>query len=163
MSFYILTPIPLFRADGSVGKAVYYQDGNIDFQGTYSVLYIMLTCSMLATFVAIPPLLLIYPSLLRLIERVTCKQLGKLYPPPKLQIFLDEFHGCFKDGTTNNGVDCRWFAGLFFIIRIVLFVIYSYTSNWGIQFVVQLVVFLLAAFLFVLFKPYRKEWIKAAQ
>ena len=158
VSLYMLTPIPLYRADGSTVDTVFYYNGNISYNAE-GIVYFLIALTVLATFVAIPPLLLIYPSALRLIERLTKKQLGRLYPSAKLQIFLDEFHGCFKDGTTGDGADSRWFAGLYFMLRIAMYIVYSYTPMWGIHFVTQLMVFILGAVLLVLFRPYRKDWI----
>ena len=78
--------------------------------------YLVPAIASLCIFGILPPLLLVYPSLLRLIERLSCHrlQLGKFYPSTKLQAFLNEFHGCYRDGT-DGGLDCRWFAGLYFL------------------------------------------------
>ena len=159
VSLYMLTPIPLYQANGSTAKMVFYFNGNIAYTAEEGIGYILMAFIVLLTFVGIPPLLLIYPSVLRLTEKLTKRQLGRFYPPAKLQVFLDEFHGCFKDGTADNSIDSQWFAGLYFYLRIAMYIVYSYTPMWGIHFVAQLMVFIIAAALFVLFRPYRKDWI----
>ena len=162
VSLSLLTPIPLYNASGGVVRQVFYLDGTIEFGNEKSLYYIVLAGFILGTFVAIPPLLLIYPSILKLIERASCHriQLSRIYPSAKLQAFLDEFHGCYKDGT-NGGFDCRWFAGLYFILRLMVFVIYSTTNFWQLRYVIQMLCFLATALLFALFKPYRIPWLNS--
>ena len=47
-----------------------------------------------------------------------------------LQIFVDTFQGHYKDGTEPESRDCRWFAGIYFLGRIlVLYIIYGAVKN----------------------------------
>ncbi|SMN02681.1 hypothetical protein SPONN_1631 [uncultured Candidatus Thioglobus sp.] len=43
-----------------------------------------------------------------------------------LHTFVDSFQGCYKDGTEGTR-DCRWFASLFFLIRLFLIVLGAFT------------------------------------
>ena len=160
VSLYLLTPIPLYHADGTVAVQVFYPDGNIYWGNNDSVIYIIIASCMLSTFVLLPPLVLFYPTFLRLIERLSCWRLslGKLYPSAKIQSFMNEFHGCYKDGS-NGGMDCRWFASLYFCLRIGVFAVYSGSDTWFLQYTIQLLFFLFAAFLFALIQPYQKAWL----
>ena len=98
--------------------------------------------------------------MLRFLEWISCRRLrlGKFYPTLKLQTFLDEFHGCYKDGS-NGGLDCRWFASLYFCLRIALFAVYPITVSWYDQYIAQILIFLFAALMFSVIRPYREEWI----
>ena len=160
VSLNLLTPVPLYYADGTVAVQVIYPDGNVHWGSNDSVIYIVIASCMLSTFVLLPPLVLFYPTFLRLIERLSCwrLQLGKFYPSAKMQSFMNEFHGCYKDGT-NGGMDCRWFASLYFCFRIGVFAVYSATETWYLQYIIQLLFFLFAAFLFAFIQPYRKAWL----
>ena len=160
VSLYLLSPTPLYYADGTVAVQVFYPDGNIHWGNNDSVIYIIIASCMLSTFVLLPPLVLFYPTFLRLIERLSCWRLslGKLYPSAKIQSFMNEFHGCYKDGS-NGGMDCRWFASLYFCLRIGVFAVYSGTITWYLQYTIQLLFFLFAAFLFALIQPYQKAWL----
>ena len=161
VSLLLLSPTPLYYSNGTTATYVFYPDGNIEWGKTgSSKLYIVIAVCMLSTFVLLPPLILFYPTLLRIIERLSFwrLRLGRLYPSPKFQAFLDEFHGCYKDGS-NGGIDCRWFASFYFCLRIVLYAVYSIATTWYIQYAVQLILFLGSALLVALFQPYRRSWI----
>ena len=162
VSLNLLTPTPLYRADGTVAYHAFYADGNIKWEKNIAtaIVYIIIASCMLSTFVLLPPLVLFYPTFLRLVERLSCwrLQLGKFYPSAKIQSFMNEFHGCYKDGS-NGGMDCRWFASLYFCLRIGVFAVYSGASTWYLKYILQLLFFLFAAFLFALIQPYQKAWL----
>uniref|UniRef100_A0A1X7U7E6 Uncharacterized protein n=1 Tax=Amphimedon queenslandica TaxID=400682 RepID=A0A1X7U7E6_AMPQE len=157
LSLLLLTPGGLYNSTGDQVTSVHYYSGDVDFP---SKKYLIPAIIVLATFGLIPPLLLIYPSLLRLFERLSCWKLNltKLYPFPKLAMFMDEFYGCYKDGRDRK-LDCRWFAGFYFILRIILFVVYGFTDQWHTQYLFQILLFIVVAFLFAFIRPYRKDWL----
>jgi predicted outer membrane repeat protein len=157
ISMLLLSPIPLYDYTGNVTYFVYYYNGDILWP---QYKYLIPALIVLSIFGVIPPFLLMYSSLLRLIERLSCwrLKLEKLYPPLNLKIFLDEFHGCYRDGS-DGGIDCRWFAGLYFILRLILFAIYAATPTWELQYILQILLFLVVAFLFAIIRPYKSDWI----
>ena len=160
VSLQLLHFVPLYNAvDEKPVYHVFYFDGSIKF-GNEGWKYIMIASIVISTFVIIPPLLLAYPSALRFLEWISCGRLrlGKLYPTPKLQAFLDEFHGCYKDGS-DGGLDCRWFASLYFCLRIALFVVYSVIPSWHEQYIAQILIFLCTVLMIAVIRPYREEWI----
>ena len=71
---------------------------------------------------------------------------------------MDEFHGCYKDGTDRE-LDYRWFASLYFLLRVILFVIYTVTPFWKRQYLIQILLFLFAALLFAVLRPYKSDWL----
>ena len=159
VSFALLLPNPLYDASGTVVKQVLYVDGDIEY-GASSALYITIASALLIVFGIAPPVLLIIPSILHGMGRV-CHHpiIGKLQPSGKTQQFLEVFHGRFKDGT-NGTLDCRWFAGLYFALRLVLFATYLANHNTLLyQYTLQLNIFLCAAFLFAVIRPYKQDWI----
>ena len=160
ISILLLTPASLYYFDDSVAEQVYYYAGNVNYQKNKA--YSISAGIALLIFGVIPPILLFYPTLLKLLNRLSCNQfnVGKLSPPLKLQAFLDEFHGCYKDGM-DGGLDCRWFASFYFCFRIILFAIYASTEHWYTQYTVQILLFLFATILIALLQPYREAWINA--
>ena len=162
VSLYLLKPTPLYHADNTIAYYAFYADGNIKWieNSAHAIVYIIIALCMLLTFVLLPPVVLFYPTFLRLIEQLSCwrLQLGKFYPSVKMQSFMNEFHGCYKDGT-NGGMDCRWFASLYFCLRIGFFAVYCFTKTWYCKYTFQLLFFLFTAFLFALIQPYRKAWL----
>ena len=156
ISLLVLTQIPLYNISGDMVQAVHYYAGDLEYPN-YN--YVIPAYLILLTFGIIPPILLMYPSFLRLLEQLSCwrLKLTKLYPPLNIKLFLDEFHGCYKDGS-DGGIDCRWFSGLHFILRLILFVVYAYTDKWELQYISQLILLLIVTFLFALIRPYKKDW-----
>ena len=158
-SLQLLSPAPLLDASGDSVVNVIYNNGDIVFGSAESAPYLILASIFLLLFGLIPPILLILPSILHAIDKLHHSPLlEKLQPRGKLQEFLELFHGCYKDGT-NGTIDCRWFAGLYFCLRIVIIAIYSASYTWLYQYCLQLLFFLMAAFLFAAFRPYKKDWI----
>ena len=160
ISFELLIPNPLYNASGAVVKQVLYKDGDIEYGVTISAFYISIASILLIVFGIAPPILLTIPSVLHAIGRVFHHPIiGKLQPSGKTQQFLEVFQGRFKDGT-NGTLDCRWFAGLYFALRLVLFATYLANHHtWLYQYALQLIIFLCAAFLFSVIRPYKQDWI----
>jgi hypothetical protein len=103
------------------------------------------------TFVVIPPILLLdYP--LRMLERLLrqCPLLWKLYPSGKIHILLDAFQGCYKDRY-------RWFAGLYFIFRLLINVTDAAFNDLQ-QFFLQEFFCTVLALLVLFFRPYRRKF-----
>ena len=73
-----------------------------------------------------------------------------------LHIFIDSFTGCYKDGTEPGTRDCRYFAALFFSLRIVYYIA---TASGGLSYFVILG-FSYAAFtfLFAWCQPYKEKF-----
>ena len=156
VSLLLLTPMYLYDHSGKPVSSVHYYDGTVSFP---SYKYIIPAIVILATFGLILPLILAYPTFLRFIEYISCGRLdlGIFYPKLKLQAFLDEFHGCYKDGT-DGGLDYRWFASLYFVFRFCVFVIYT-VAGWKRLYLLQVLLFLVAAFLFAVLRPYKTDWV----
>ena len=78
-------------------------------------------------------------------------------------LFLETFHGEFKDGSQdhegNEGKksDMRWFAGLYFMLRIAVFAVFAFTTDRFMQLAFQQVVCIFALTMFLTFRPYKKK------
>ena len=150
---YILRQVVLLDNDGNEihPKRAYFA-GHLSVHNKNYLLYYVLPASIVfATFVAIPPLLLLdYP--LRLFEwclsHVNC--LWHFYPVGKVHFFLDTFQGCFKN-------KYRFFAGLYFLFRLVINLNYSFTQTWLEQFVIKEIACVLMIMLLSLCQPYNTQ------
>ena len=107
----------------------------------------------LCTFVFLPALfLLLYPM------KIFQKCLGccgrRLLA---LHAFADVLQGCYKNGT-NGTRDCRYFAGLYLVLRIVLLPAVYGGSIFGFyDYMVLTVPLVTASLLFLLFRPYKNS------
>ena len=99
------------------------------------------------TFIAVPPIVLLFYQASFLQKCLTqCKMNTQA-----LRTFVEIFHGCYKDGT-NGTRDCRYFAGLYFIFRIIAYIC-TFTNLINESFLVYGFV----ALLFALVQPYKKH------
>ena len=147
---YLLTPIPLWNtAMETVGNRPYFAGQHRFSDLSYILPNIIPACIVLVTFIAIPPILLLdYP--MRWIERVIFKSpaLTRWYPKVGVSIVLDTFQGCFHD-------DKRYFAGLYFTLRLFLFV--TYFAPLILQYVLQQVLVTVFAVFLSVQRPYKKH------
>jgi hypothetical protein len=150
---YILRQVALFDNQGhEIHPKRAYFAGHLSVHDKSYLLYYVLPASIIfATFVAIPPLLLLdYP--LRMFEwclnRVNC--LWRFYPVGKVHFFLDTFQGCFKN-------KYRFFAGLYFVFRLVINLNYSFTQTWLEQFVIKEISCILMIMLLAICQPYNAQ------
>ena len=115
MSFQLLAFTFLYSSDSNLTQIrVVQADASVNYWGKEHLPYFITAIIFLATYVTLPPLLLL------------------LYPLSVFQRFLDKlclrggltealFHSftdCYKDGTAG-GRDCRYFASFYFILRIM--------------------------------------------
>ena len=112
-------------------------------------------------FLVILPLMVL-PVILMLLNPMRCfrKCLGKLCccrgrTHLMLQTFMECFHGYYKDGTKGTR-DCRYVAGFYFLIRIVLCFLSAFVSE---KIIITLVsVILVTSALFIsMISPYKER------
>ena len=126
---------------------------DISFTGTPAIVfkYNLVGYIVFATFVAIPPLLLLeYPVKLLewCINKVKCLQ--RFYPADKVHILRDTFQGCYRN-------KMRFFAGLYFLFRLIIDVSFVTANSWFKQSIVQQITCIVFVVLIALCQPYTKE------
>ena len=151
-SSYLIHYQPLIYQNGSYDSYRAYYAGQFAITDTEYVLKYMLPAIIIfATFVLIPPLLLLdYP--LRGFERVLGKVdcLWRFYPVDKIHVFLDTFQGCYKN-------KMRFFAGLYFLFRLAVNASYAFTNTWLEQYVIQQLACAIMIMLLAICQPYNDE------
>ena len=130
-----------------------FHDPTLEWFGEKHLPFAFLSIFILCIFVFLPALfLLLYPM------KVFQKCLGccgrRLLA---LHAFADVFQGCYKNGT-NGTRDCRYFAGLYLVIRIILLpalyggFIFGFYGK-----MVSIVCLVTGSLLFLLFRPYKNS------
>lgn len=135
------------------GDLLFYFDPQYHYlQGLHLVLG-LLALGIGVVFVITPPLFLfLYPT--KVFQRCLNKSRRSWQA---LHTFADAFHGCFKNRTNNNH-DYRYFAGLYFVLRIVILLIYVIELQLYLQLLLQQILCILAVLLFALVKPYKEAF-----
>ena len=152
-SFELMYPSHVYNIKGKeiAGSPVVYYGGHIEYFSSDHLPFAIPAIAVLATIILFPPLLLIlYPT------KPFQKCLG--YRRRRwhgLDTFADAFQGCYKDGT-NGSHDCRYFAGLYLILRIALFASHISTSSWMGN-TVPGIIFLCASIGSLAVRPYKDD------
>ena len=148
-AFYVLTPTPVWSPNGSHTLAV-YMDPSVTYFGSPHSGYAIITLVFVFVVLIIPIILLfLYP--LRCFQKCLNHFHLRLLP---LHAFVDAFQGCYRDGT-NGTRDCRYFAGLQLLLRLLLPFVFLITRESTLSLYSSTVVLSLYTTLFVLAQPYK--------
>ena len=102
-----------------------YYAADIEYFGSEHLPYAVLALVILLIFVVLPvTILFCYPFTL-------FQRFLNLFPIrwQALHAFMDIFQGCYKNGTDPGTRDCRWFSAVYYIFRIICFLVYAFTRN----------------------------------
>ena len=152
VSLDLLTPTHIYDMNGSVVGIYLYYDASVEYFGKKHLPY-----AILALFVVL--IFIIFPILLLLLYPMRCFQrclgcCGVRWHA--LHIFIDAFQGCYKNGT-NGTRDCRYFAGVYLLMRLLLCILFALTRS-GVYYSVALFVFIGVAMLLAIVQPYKAEF-----
>ena len=135
-----------------------YHDPSLEWFGDKHLPFALLAIFVLCIFIFFPALvLLLYPT--KLFQKcLGCCGSRWL----ALHAFADVFQGCYKNGT-NDTMDCRYFAGLYLVLRIVLLLAMYGGNIFGVyDQMVSIVCLVTASLFFLLFRPYKDNfWLNA--
>ena len=151
-SLLYVSPSEIHYSNGTLVGRVLSFDTSMHFLGRRHMPYAIVAIVMLLTFGVLPPLILTFYQF-RLfqncLDRMRLRGVG-------LQRFVEAFQGCYRDGTDGNR-DCRFFAGLYFLLRCVILIIISTAPSF--PDVCTFIIITLAVFLVLLavFQPYKKK------
>ena len=158
ISVRLVTPSWLLTEGGRQNSCRVALDGNMPYGGEEHLPYLICALLVLLTYVAIPPVMLI---LVPLVPRAAVHLqpersnkliwfCDKLFSGPKWQFFLDAFQGGFKPKYS-------FFAGLFFLYRIIITVTYSFTLTLEWQYFIHTGEVVLFLVIHSLCQPYRRK------
>ena len=157
-SVYLVAPSKLMKERGYVVTTHVYLDGSIAFASIGHLPYMICAILVLFTFVAIPPLILILvPLVPRAAVHLQPERSNrliwlsdKMFAGPKWQFFLDAFQGGFKPKFS-------FFAGLFFLYRIAITSVYTFSYGLEWQYLIQTVEVVLFLVIHSICQPYKKK------
>ena len=152
VTFDLIVPAPVYELhqDGYNYTFGLYYSGDIEYFGKEHLPYAILAIIVSIVFVILPfTVLALYPF------AFFQKFLNSI--PVRwhiLHTFMDSFQGIYNDGTEPGTRDCRWFAAVFFLVRIIGFVVYAFVHNI-IFFYIAAVILLLLVLLIVNVQPFK--------
>ena len=120
----VLVPTWVYDVQCQKTKLFLYYDTTIRYFNKEHLPYALVAIAVLLIFVFAPLLLLIlYP--MRCFQRCLSHCRVRWHALP---IFADSFQGCYKDGTDGTR-DCRYFAAMYLLVRIVMQIIFESLVN----------------------------------
>ena len=149
----ILLPVQLYHIspneDGS-GWYVYY-DASYHYFSYNHLPYAIMSITLFLIFGLSPLILLIvYP--MSCFQKCCCG--ANNYA---LRTFVDAFQGHYKDGTEPGTRDCRWFAGIYFLGRImILYVIFGVIKN-AVCYALVGFTFMVVGMLIIVLQPFKSS------
>ena len=166
VSFPLVNLISVYKLNGnSTGNSsleylryhYYFDPEEVLHHSLANIVYFLLGVVVLVVFVGLPPIFLfLYPI------RFTQSCLGRLNVRLQISLrtFADIFIGAFRDGTSSGGGrDCRWFAALYLILRIVFLTINTVNVISHVaSYLIQQILCTLCIFIFALVQPYKENF-----
>lgn len=148
VSFDLLVFVKAYDPSGkAVGMYLYY-DATTDYFGKDHLPYAIVAIVVTIAFILLPLLLtLLYP--LKCFKGLTGKW-------PALHIYFDSFQGYYKDGTEGTR-DYRYFSSFHLIIRITLFLVYSFFKN-AYFYPFSAILLLMLVILIAVIKPFKPQF-----
>ncbi len=155
ISLALINPNPVYDQNGTTVYTTLHYDTNTIFLSTEHMPFFIIAIIVLSTFGLLPPMLLIlYPF--RWFQKLL--NAFRLNHVQSLHIFLDAFQGCYKNGTGGTP-ERRYFAGFYFIFRIIII----FTTSFGyatLTTTIAILTIVYATFLCVIaiFQPYKNNF-----
>ena len=158
VSVDLLIPVRVHSLNNGSVRWVLYYDATLDYFGREHLPYAILAIACTAVFTA-PIIFLLLFYQLRCIQRLlTCLKIHSQL----LHAVMDSFQGCYKNGMEPGTRDCRWFAAVHLIGRLVLLLIYSVTQDEGV-FSNFIIATLSIIVIMTIVQPYKTHLLKFAK
>ena len=126
-------------------------DPSIKFLSSHHTPYVILSVVIILLFSLLPPLLLTCyqrKNCASCLERLRVRR-------PGLEQFVESFQGCYKDGTDGTA-DRRFFAGVYFIFRLVILLLYTQMKEVVYLLPAKAITYIIFLFVCAVLQPYKK-------
>ena len=154
VSFDLLKPTRVYDASGSINSYVLSYDQSVELFHSEHIPFGILAVCMFLCFNVFPIfILLMFPS--KCFQKLCQSAYGRGFQA--LRTFTDAFQGCFKDGT-NGTRDCRYFAAVYPMTRIVLFATYALAYEGADFFSLATLPLIVLACLVATVRPYSQKY-----
>lgn len=152
VSLSYLTYSTVHDNSGKYVDKVLALDTSLKFMGKEHRPYMIIAILILLTFGAFPPIILTFYQLKpfqHCLQHLHMHTIG-------LKRFVEAFQGCYRDGTDRK-LDCRFFAGVYFMFRCIILIIMSVTQSFPTGFTSIIIVSAVFLLLFATFQPYKEK------
>ena len=155
VSVNILTYTKLYDINGTLVARVPLFNSDLMYFGPKHLPYAVLAIALLLFFNVLP-LLLLFLSPMRSFQRCLRSCCCSFRCVHFVNTFLEVFQGHFKDRVSYHR-DYRFVAGLQFLLRSIVLLVYSVFSDPGTICLSSIVIFVLWSVVVLMFRPYKRE------
>ena len=146
-----LSPSDVHDNSGVCVDRVLSFDTSVPFLGREHRPFVIIAIIVLFTFGTFPPIILTLYQFKPFQNCLQCLRLSGV----GFKRFVEAFQGCYRDGTDGK-IDCRFFAGLYFIFRCIILVTMAVSQSFPEGFTIIIVMSALFFLLFAIFQPYKE-------
>lgn len=157
-STLILSNTAVIKQDGSYlssPRLVYFAGQYTMSDPSYLFPYGLIAGTMFVLVGICLPLLLLGPlDLINLLldqQNRVCDYLRRKWPSVRINIFLEAFRNCYKP-------ERRYFAGIYFLYRLIMLIIFAFTSSPLYQALWQLMITIVMMLLIAVFQPHKEAF-----
>ena len=147
----LLVPTQIYQLGSNKTSFGLYYSPSVVYFGKEHLPYAILAIAILSLCIFIPTIvLLLYP--LKLFQKSL-----SIFPFNWhfLHAFVDPFQGCYKDGTEPGTFDCRWFASMVLLVRLIFFFTFGLTLS-AMFFIYTTIILGLFLILLINIQPFKK-------
>ena len=149
-SFDLLITTEVLNIHGSeVGYFLYY-DATVEFMDPQHMPYFIIAIIILVFTIMFPVLLILYPMKWFQVFLNKCH-----LNSPGLRMFMECFQGYYRD-RSDGGRECRYFAAVYPMLRIVATSLYGLTHN-KLFFALAIVILIGVVAIILVVRPYKKQ------
>lgn len=152
VSMFYLSPSDVNDDRGMFIGKVLSVDTSMTFLSRAHTPYVVVAVVMLLTFGTLPPLILTFYQFHMFQSCLQCVRLRGV----GIQRFVEAYQGCYRDGTDGK-IDCRFFAGLYFLLRCIVLIILAGSPSYPTCFTAMIIVLAVFLLLLATFRPYKKQ------
>ena len=146
----LLLSTPVFNIHGSrIGHFMFY-DGTVEFMGQQNMPYFIIAIIILVISIVFILLLILYPMKWFQVFLNKCH-----LNSPGLRMFMECFQGYYRD-RSDGGRECRYFAAVYPMLRIVATSLYGLTHN-KLFFALAIVILIGVVAIILVVRPYKKQ------
>ena len=153
ISLLLLTFTRIFVQDSKKIIRVVNYDPTVTYLSSEHVPFWCIAAACLLSFGLVPPVLLTFYQFKffqKCLYRCKLNGIG-------LRMFMDAFQGCYKDGK-DGGPDRRYFAGIYFIFRLVIFAIFDLADTLFFAYTSLIIAFVIFGVITAILQPYKKPF-----
>ena len=155
VSMDLLLPVTVYNIKSNGSRLALFYDSSIPYFSKEHLPYALLAILMTSVFVVFPTIILIvYPF--TIFQR--CLNGLPIRWQIVVRFVLDSIQGCYKNGTEPGTRDCRWFASVPYLVRLLPYLMLATSTDLELAIFMVIMIVVLLSILVILVEPYHSSF-----